>query len=162
MESGGSQNRHEEIERKFLVNGNDFKHGTEPVFIRQGFISTHKEHVLRIRTCGQKAFITLKSSGSGITRKEYEYEIPYTDATELLETFCLKPLIEKNRYRITYKDANWDVDEFLGVNRGLVLAEIELGSEDETFINPPWLGKEVTDDPRYYNARLAELPYTAW
>jgi adenylate cyclase len=162
MKTSGSQNRNEEIERKFLVNGYDFKHGIEPVHIRQGFISTHKEHVIRIRTCGQKAFITLKSSGSGITRKEYEYEIPYRDAAKLFETFCLKPLIEKNRYPITYKGAKWDVDEFLGVNQGLVLAEIELDSENESFEKPPWLGEEVTGDPRYYNARLAVKPYTSW
>jgi len=150
-----------EIERKFLVISNDFKSGVEPLFIRQGFISTHKDHVVRVRIQGKKAFLAIKGNGSGITRIEFEYEIPAGDAHQMLETLCQKT-IEKFRYVISSGTHHWEVDEFLKENSGLVIAEIELQSEDEDFVIPSWLGKEVTADPRYYNANLIDHPFRKW
>jgi len=151
----------QEIERKFLVISDDFKTGTEPVFIRQGFISTHKDHVVRVRIQGNKGFLALKGSGSGITRIEFEYEIPVEDAHQILEVFCTTT-IEKFRYKLLSEKHAWEVDEFLKENSGLTMAEIELQSEDEDFLKPSWLGKEVTGDPRYYNANLIDHPFCNW
>ncbi|MEE4256789.1 MAG: CYTH domain-containing protein [Bacteroidales bacterium] len=151
----------QEIERKFLVISDDYKTATEPVFIRQGFISTHKDHVVRVRIQGNKGFLALKGSGSGITRIEFEYEIPVEDAHQMLEAFCT-PTIEKFRYKLLSGKHAWEVDEFLKENSGLTMAEIELQSEDEDFLKPSWLGKEVTGDPRYYNANLIDHPFCNW
>ena len=151
-----------EIERKFLVTSNAYKAGITPVLIQQGFISTEKDRVVRVRVKGDKAFLTIKNAGIGISRNEYEYPIPQEDAKELLEGFCLQPLLEKYRYIVEYEGHTWEVDEFLGENEGLVVAEIELRSEDDPFRKPDWLGNEVTRDERYYNANLVDHPYNIW
>jgi adenylate cyclase len=150
-----------EIERKFLVTSHAFKKGVEPVLIRQGFIGTHKESVVRVRIRGKQGFLTLKGSGSGISRIEFEYEIPVEDAHQMLEALCTKT-IEKFRYEVISGKHTWEVDEFMKENSGLTIAEIELQSEDESFLKPPWLGEEVTGDPRYYNVNLIEHPFRNW
>src|SRR5210317_898527 len=147
-----------EIERKFLVRGDDYKKGITPVFIRQGFISTDKDRVVRVRIYGDRGFIALKGSGTGISRTEFEYEIPVEDAHELLKEFCKGPIIEKFRYVVNYQGFTWEVDEFMRENSGLVIAEIELTHENEDFLKPPWVSDEVTGDARYYNVNLLSNP----
>jgi CYTH domain-containing protein len=150
-----------EIERKFLVHGDDWRNA-ESIAYRQGYLNTSKQRTVRVRVAGDKAYLTIKGITQGATRQEFEYAIPIQDATTMLDDLCEKPLIEKRRYRVTHGGMNWEVDEFFGDNQGLVLAELELESEDQTFDKPAWLGKEVTSDPRYYNANLVQQPYATW
>jgi adenylate cyclase len=149
-----------EIERKFLVIGENWKQGTGIAYC-QGYLNPDKERTVRVRVAGEKAFLTIKGLSKGITRTEFEYEIPLDDAEQLLK-LCSGPLIQKHRYNIQYQGNTWEVDEFSGENTGLVLAEIELQHEDQTFEKPSWLGKEVSDDPRYFNSNLALKPYLQW
>lgn len=151
-----------EIERKFLVADDSWRinHAGKPY--RQGYLSTAKERTVRVRTAGEKAFLTVKGPNSGAARSEYEYQIPLADANEMLDHLCERPLIEKTRYRIPYENLVWELDEFSGENRGLVVAEIELKDENQRFSCPPWLGREVTDDPRFYNVNLVSNPYSKW
>ena len=149
-----------EIERKFLVASNKWSK-TNGTLYRQGYLSSHPERVVRVRMAGRQAFLTIKGKTEGYSRLEFEYEIPLKDV-EVLLTLCEKPLIEKTRYQISYERHTWEIDEFHGVNNGLVLAEIELSSENEYFTRPEWLGKEVTKDTRYYNSNLIVNPYTKW
>ncbi|MDL2283944.1 CYTH domain-containing protein [Oxalobacter sp. OttesenSCG-928-P03] len=151
-----------EIERKFLLSGDGWKNQVEGDVIRQGYLSSDHDRVVRVRTMNQDAFITIKSSTDGLFRNEWEYAIPLEDAEDMLERLCLKPLIEKVRYRIPYEGMIWEVDEFFGENAGLFIAEIELESVDQVFALPPWAGREVTDDPRYYNTNLMRNPYRIW
>jgi CYTH domain-containing protein len=151
-----------EIERKFLVMDDSYKGNIVPIHIIQGFISTEKDKVVRVRIAGSRAFLTLKNDGGGITRNEFDYEIPYSDAVEIMEQMCGNDTLEKNRYIINYEGHTWEVDEFMGHNKGLVMAELELKSENEAFIKPLWLGKEVTSDVRYLNANLVRYPYKKW
>lgn len=151
-----------ETEKKFLVKRNTYRQLGKPIAIRQGFLSVNKDRVVRIRLAGQKAFITVKGRTQGETRPEYEYEIPPADAREMLDTLCLQPLIEKNRYRIQYKGFTWEVDEFFGDNEGLIVAEVELECEGQVFLKPDWVGREVTGEARYYNAALIGKPYSSW
>ncbi|MYM66269.1 CYTH domain-containing protein [Pseudoduganella sp. FT55W] len=151
-----------EIERKFLLRGDGWMTLGEPVFFKQGYLSSHKDRVVRVRIEGERAVMTIKGANKGATRGEWEYEIPVADAAELLDGLCEQPLIEKYRRRITYAGNVWEVDEFLGANAGLVVAEIELQSEDQQFDKPDWIGEEVTDDLRYLNSSLIKHPYSAW
>lgn len=152
-----------EIERKFLVENDEYKNeAVTKRLIRQGFLSSKKEAVVRIRVTDQNAFITVKGPSTGSTRAEFEYIIPQDDALEMLEHLCEKPLIEKYRYIIKYEGSTWEVDEFMGENEGLVLAEIELTGENQDFTRPGWLGKEVTADQRYYNSNLIKNPWKDW
>ncbi len=151
-----------EIERKFLVKNDEYKREAEKRLIRQGFLSNRKEAVVRIRIMNENACITIKGPSKGSTRLEYEYIIPLEDAHELLELLCERPLIEKYRYIVKFKGFTWEVDEFMGENEGLVVAEIELKNEKQDFPIPEWLGNEVTGDPRYYNANLIKNPYVNW
>lgn len=151
-----------EIERKFLVNNSEFKNLSRGILIRQGFLSSDKERVVRIRIIEDKAYITIKGLSIGATRSEFEYEIPLNDAAVILNELCKKPIIEKYRYRINFGNSIWEVDEFMGLNAGLIIAEIELEHENQTFDIPDWIGKEVTDDPRYYNSNLIRNPFTQW
>lgn len=149
-----------EIERKFLVVDEQWRvaDGTK---YRQGYLSTDKERTVRVRIAGNKAMLTIKGITQGASRAEYEYEIPVEDAEELLD-LCQRPIIEKWRHEIEHAGMTWEVDEFFGDNQGLVLAEVELDSPDEAFDLPPWVGKEVTDDPRYFNANLVHHPFRNW
>ncbi len=151
-----------EIERKFLVTGEDWRALAEGIPYRQGYLSSAKECTVRVRTVGPRAFLTVKGMTVGATRAEYEYEIPPADCNAMLETLAQKPIIEKTRYRIPHDGHVWEVDEFFGENRGLIVAEIELRSEEEAFARPAWIGSEVTGDPRYYNANLIANPFTRW
>lgn len=148
-----------EIERKFLVKGNSWRNGTAGLSVRQGYLSTVKERVVRIRTEGNKGYVTIKGITEFISRAEYEYEIPFGDAVEILDRLCARPLIEKTRYEIEFGGLVWEVDEFSGDNTGLVLAEVELSHAHQTVKQPPWIGEEVSGDPRYYNVNLVDHPY---
>lgn len=151
----------QEIERKFLVVGEGWR-AAEGVLYRQGYLSTAQERTVRVRVAGDKGYLTIKGLGQGAVRPEFEYEIPLADANQMLDELCLRPLIEKKRYKVSYGGLTWEVDEFLGENEGLLLAEVELSSEDQPFDLPGWAGQEVTGDPRYYNASLVERPYREW
>jgi adenylate cyclase len=151
-----------EIERKFLLRADDWMRLGEPVFFRQGYLSSHKDRVVRVRIEGDRAVMTIKGRNVGAVRGEWEYPIPLDDAAELLDRLCEQPLIEKYRRRITFAGNVWEVDEFLGANAGLVVAEIELRSEDQAFDKPEWVGEEVTDDLRYLNSSLIKHPFSAW
>lgn len=151
-----------EIERKFLLTGDDWRSLGEPVLLRQGYLSSQPDRVVRVRVEGARATMTIKGRSSGATRGEWEYEIPLADANELLDQLCEKPVIEKYRRRISHAELTWEVDEFLGANQGLVVAEVELESDDQQFDQPSWIGTEVTDDPRYYNSSLIRLPFSQW
>lgn len=151
-----------EIERKFLVNGNAWKSLGEGVLLRQGYLSSAPERVVRVRVEGESAMLTIKGRSTGATRNEWEYPIPLADAQALLDSLCERPIIEKHRYRIAYDGMIWEVDEFLGENVGLVVAEIELASEEQAFAKPEWVGEEVTHDPRYFNANLLRHPFSTW
>ena len=152
-----------EIERKFLVKG-DFKSDAfEQTRIIQGYLSSAPERAVRIRIRGDKGFITVKGTGNatGISRYEWEKEIPVAEAEELLR-LCEPGIIDKTRYEVRAGKHVYEVDEFYGDNQGLVIAEIELGSEDETFEKPDWLGEEITGDQRYYNVMLIRHPFNKW
>ena len=151
-----------EIERKFLPASDGWKGLGQPTLMRQGYLVADPVRTVRVRIEGERAVITIKSKPTFATRGEWEYEIPVPDAAELLERLCEQPLVEKIRHRIDYQGHTWEVDEFLGENAGLVVAEIELGSEDEAFEKPVWIGQEVTGDARYYNSSLIRLPYSKW
>ncbi len=150
-----------EIERKFLVQGQEWKQLARGTAMRQGYLSTDPERVVRVRVEGDAAALTIKGKSAGAVRGEWEYAIPKADAEELL-ALCLRPLIEKSRYRIDHAGMLWEVDEFYGDNAGLVVAEIELQSEDQQFDRPHWVAAEVTHDARYYNSNLLRHPYKDW
>lgn len=149
-----------EIERKFLVVGDAWRQGAGIRYV-QGYLNRDKARTVRVRIAGGQGFLTVKGPNRGAVRSEFEYPIPLADAEGLL-ALCDGPLIDKLRYRIPLGNHVWEVDEFLGDNAGLIVAEIELGHEDESFARPDWLGKEVTGDPRYYNSSLASHPYCTW
>jgi adenylate cyclase len=151
-----------EIERKFLLQGDAWRSLAAGIRYRQGYLSSAKERTVRVRTAGDAAFLTIKGLATGATRAEYEYAIPLEDGNEMLDTLAEQPLIEKVRYTIAHGNAVWEIDEFLGENQGLVVAEVELSSEDQPFDRPEWLGEEVTGDPRYYNSSLVAHPYSRW
>lgn len=152
-----------EIERKYLVKNDSFKaHAHQHTRLRQGYLSTQKDATVRLRLIHGQGILTIKGPSKGATRSEFEYNIPPQDAEEMLDTLCSGGLIEKIRFEVTHKDHLWVVDVFEGANLGLIVAEIELLSEDEPFAIPHWLGDEVTDDPRYFNSKLLTHPYTAW
>ena len=151
-----------EIERKFLVKGDAWRALARGTTYRQGYLNSAKERTVRIRTADAQAFITIKGMTVGATRSEYEYEIPFGDAKEMLETLAEKPLIEKTRHKIPVGNLTWEIDEFLGENAGLIVAEVELKSEAQILDKPVWVGDEVTNDPRYFNANLVKKPFTRW
>ncbi|MCE9543248.1 MAG: CYTH domain-containing protein [Verrucomicrobia bacterium] len=154
-----------EIERKFLLSekaGYDaWRLGVEGVPYAQGYLSRGTGRTVRVRIAGAKAFLTIKGPVTGISRTEFEYEIPVADARQLLP-LCDGPVIEKIRHKIPHGRHIWEVDEFLGENAGLVLAEVELADEGDAVEMPVWIGREVTGDPRYYNSNLTVHPYRLW
>ena len=151
-----------EIERKFLVRDNTFRSLAQGTRYRQGYLSSAKERVVRVRTIDDKGFLTIKGITTGATRAEYEYEIPVKEAEAMLDGLCEKPLIEKDRYKISHKGLIWAVDEFFGENQELILAEVELESEDQPYDKPEWITDEVTGDPKYFNSNLIQNPYKNW
>lgn len=138
-----------------------FPRSDNQIVMQQGYLSVDPERVVRIRREGNQAWITIKGRMGGITRPEFEYPIPVGDAEELLRLAPFPP-VEKIRHRVIVEGTLWEVDEFLGANQGLLLAEVELRSEDESFSRPEWLGQEVTHDRRYYNSQLAQDPFSYW
>jgi len=150
-----------EIERKFLLQGEGWRNLGTAVTMRQGYLSSDKARVVRVRIEGDQACITIKGKSVGATRGEWEYPVPLHDAEELL-ALCEQPLVEKTRRRIEHAGHVWEVDEFFGANAGLVVAEIELDSEDAAFDKPAWVGEEVTHDARYYNSSLVKRPFSSW
>lgn len=151
-----------EIERKYLVDVSRWRPRGPGVALRQGYLSSVPERTVRVRIEGERAVITVKGKTSGISRIELEYHIPVADARVMLDELCERPLIEKTRHRETHAGKAWDIDVFAGDNAGLVIAEIELGSETEPFEVPPWATADVSDDPRYFNASLIKRPYRTW
>ena len=150
-----------EIERKYLVRGEAWRKLAQGVRYRQGYLSTVKERTVRVRTVDDRGYLTVNGVTVGATRKEFEYDIPRADAASLLE-MCEQPLVEKVRYKIPFGGLTWEVDEFEGANQGLVVAECELSSEDQRIELPPWIGEEVTADPRYFNSNLIAHPFSKW
>ena len=149
-----------EIERKFKV-ADDFRPTGVGIPMAQGYLSRDPKRTVRVRIAGSRGFLTIKGENRGAVRAEYEYAIPLAEARELL-ALCDAPLVEKTRYVENVGGHNWEVDVFHGANEGLVIAEIELSSETETFPMPMWAGAEVTGDCRYYNAALSAHPYSKW
>jgi adenylate cyclase len=150
-----------EIERKFLVNENNWRNGQGTMY-RQGYLNSDENRNVRVRVIGDRGYLTVKGISQGATRVEYEYEIPKPDAEDMLDNLCEQPLIIKKRFKIEFKGFVWEVDEFLGENQGLIIAELELESENQVFIKPEWIGKEVTGDPKYFNSNLIHRPFSMW
>ncbi|NEW83944.1 MAG: CYTH domain-containing protein [Mariniphaga sp.] len=150
-----------EIERKYLLRNDHWRSLGVPVHYAQGYLVADGERTVRVRIAGPNGFLTIKGASVGFSRKEFEYAIPVEEATEMLQ-LCALPAIEKYRTKILFEGKIWEVDEFKGQNEGLVVAEIELNSEDETFAVPSWIGQEVTGDVRYFNSFLARNPYKNW
>lgn len=152
-----------EIERKFLVVDEGWRAAAdEGTRMCQGYLHTGDRASIRVRVAGDRAWLNIKQAVVGASRAEYEYPIPVADGERMLASLCEGPAIEKVRYRVVHEGATWEIDVFDGENRGLVVAEIELGHEAEAFARPPWAGAEVTHERRYYNASLVELPFSRW
>lgn len=152
-----------EIERKFLLGSDAWRDEvSSSQRLVQGYLSRGDSTAVRVRIKGERGELNVKHTLDGIHRLEYEYEIPLDDARALLERVALRPLIDKIRYLVERGGHVWEIDEFHGDNAGLIVAEIELGSADEAFERPEWLGREVSDDQRYYNSNLSKLPYSQW
>lgn len=153
-----------ETERKFLLKDSSWNNGVIGTAYKQGYLISSKERTVRIRIAGDKGYITIKGPGieGSLTIAEYEYEIPLLDAEEMFTTLCEPEKIEKTRYKIPFEQHLWEVDVFHGSNEGLIMAEVELADEHESVILPPWIGTEVTHDPRYFNSRLAKNPFSTW
>lgn len=149
-----------EIERKFLVASDAWREGARGETFRQGYLCISQDATVRVRIAGERAYLTIKGATAGMSRAEFEYDIPVADAEAMLQDHCLKPLIEKTRYDVPYAGKVWTVDVFGGENAGLIVAEIELDHGEEDFSLPPWAGAEVTDDPRYRNSALVAAPMT--
>jgi adenylate cyclase len=152
-----------EIERKFLVINDNWRRSVnQSIPLRQGYLSQSGTASVRVRRDAKHGWINIKSVVLGVQREEFEYEIPLSDADQMLETLARKPLIEKTRHFTKIGAHTWEIDEFEGLNAGLIVAEIELSEPDEYFEHPAWIGAEVTQDPRYYNTNLAQKPYADW
>lgn len=153
----------DEIEHKFLIKNQQWKQNVhKSTEYKQGYMVSDKNKSVRIRISDNKAWLNIKSATIGTSRKEFEYEIPLEEGTEILYTLCERPLIEKIRHLVTYKQHIWEIDVFSGDNESLIVAEVELNSIDEHFDKPSWLGQEVTHDIRYYNNSLCKNPYKNW
>ncbi|MCP3875764.1 MAG: CYTH domain-containing protein [Desulfobacteraceae bacterium] len=151
-----------EIERKFLLKYLPNELLTDSISISQGYMISKNGNVIRIRIFGDESFLTIKGKTVNTARKEFEYPIPREDAKEMLQLLCEKPFIEKIRHTIDHKGFEWVIDEFLGDNQGLIVAEIELGEIDQPFEKPDWIGKEVSHEPKYFNSNLVKNPYSIW
>jgi len=150
-----------EIERKFLVTGDGWKDDKRAKVISQGYVCKNGHGVVRVRRKGDKSFLTIKADRGDIQRLEFEYEIPHEDCEMMLEQLCGN-VISKTRYTFVHGGKTWEIDEFHGVNQGLIMAEIELDSADEAFDKPDWVGPEVSADERFFNSYISENPFTSW
>lgn len=151
----------QEIERKFLIKRELWQPIASGKAIKQGYLSITAKSVVRVRTANEKAFLTIKGERNGISRTELEYEIPKNEAEVLLK-MCLDAPVEKTRYYELYKGMTWEIDVFEGQNEGLIIAEVELESEDQRVELPEWIEREVSDDYRYFNSWLSKNPYKTW
>jgi len=152
-----------EIEHKFLLKSDAWREAAYAVKrLRQGYLNNEKRCSVRVRSDGERGWLNVKSATIGAWRQEFEYEIPLADAEQMLDTLCLKPLIEKSRHHVDVGGHVWEIDVFEGDNAGLVVAEVELGQADEVFQMPDWAGEEVTHDVRYYNTSLSRHPFKDW
>lgn len=151
-----------EIERKFLVDNDSWRTGAAGILYRQGYLCADPDRTVRVRLGGETAILAIKGATEGIARSEFEYPIPAAEARQLLDHLCLQPPIEKLRYLVDFAGLTWEIDEFLDANAGLLLAEVELDHPDQEVVLPPWAGREVTHDHRFYNAWLARHPYSTW
>ena len=151
-----------EIERKFLIGDDSWRGQAEGLSYRQGYLASGNGATVRVRTIEDKGILTIKGPDEGGVKLEFEYQIPLEEAREMLDRLCRGPLIEKLRYRIPHAGFTWEIDEFAGENAGLLVAEIELDFVGQEFEKPPWVGREVTGDSRYYNASLVHFPYSRW
>jgi adenylate cyclase len=151
-----------EIERKFLVKGEEWRSLASGSVYRQGYLASGAERTVRVRIADSTGYLTIKGAAQGISRAEFEYKIPIADAAEMLDTLCDRPLIEKTRYKIPWEGLTWEVDEFTGENQGLIMAEIELLDPDQVIQFPNWIGQEVSHDPRYFNSNLVKHPFKEW
>lgn len=151
-----------EIERKFLVSSDGWRKGAQGTFCCQGYLAACEDLIVRVRLLGERACLTIKGRKTGLSCPEYEYSIPVSEAQEMLERICLRPYIEKIRYTLDFKGINWEIDEFSGENKGLVIAEVELEREHQMIELPAWLGREVSFDPKYWNMNLMKYPYSRW
>ena len=149
-----------EIERKFLVMGDDWRDAPSTYFC-QGYLNRDKHRTVRVRIAGDTAMLTVKGLTTGASREEYEYSVPLEDATAMLK-LCEGPVVEKNRYVIKHRGLDWEVDEFLGDNTGLIVAEVELESEQQEIVPPKWVSDEITDDPKFFHSNLSTRPYNTW
>jgi adenylate cyclase len=151
-----------EIERKFLIDKSKLPKLENGILLAQGYIETAPGNVVRVRTANEKAFLTIKGKTENLSRLEFEYEIPFSDAEELLNKLCTKPIISKTRFIENFAGKKWEIDVFDGDNQGLIVAEIELKSEDEIFEKPDWIIREVSHLKEYRNNFLAQNPYSTW
>jgi adenylate cyclase len=151
-----------EIERKFLVQGEEWRSLGVGTLYRQGYVVLGIGKTVRVRVAGHTGYLTIKGPSRNLTRSEFEYEIPLADAMAMLDSLCEQPLVEKMRYKIPYAGLTWEVDEFSGENQGLILAEVELTTADQAIALPPWIGQEVSHDRRYYNSYLVRNPFRQW
>ena len=151
-----------EIERKFLVQGEEWRSQALGTFYAQGYLTTNQGLSVRVRIAGELGYLTIKGPTQGYSRLEFEYPIPLADAQIMLETLCDRPLVTKTRYRIKDRELVWEIDEFGGDNSGLIIAEVELTQENQVIDLPDWIGVEVSGEPRYYNANLVNYPYSQW
>ncbi|QSJ19954.1 CYTH domain-containing protein [Nostoc sp. UHCC 0702] len=151
-----------EIERKFLVKGDSWRKLAEGTVYCQGYIATGEKATVRVRIAGNQGYLTIKGPSVKYSRAEFEYTIPIEDAQEMLDTLCDRPLIEKIRYKLEWNNLIWEIDEFDGVNKGLILAEVELTDEKQHIELPDWIDKEVSEDPKYFNSNLVKHPFSQW
>ncbi len=151
-----------EIERKFLIKNEEWKNAIdEKIELKQGYLNSIPERTVRVRIKGDKGYLTIKGKSKGASRAEYEYEIPLIDARELIG-LCEKPVIEKIRFIVKENNKIWEIDVFDGENKGLIVAEVELENENDAIQLPNWIGKEVTQEPKYYNSNLVKHPFCKW
>jgi adenylate cyclase len=151
-----------EIERKFLIKSDAWRSQSVGKLYRQGYVFKSTGVTVRVRVVGNQGYLTLKGKAEHYARPEFEYEIPIDDAQAMLDLWCHPRIVEKIRYRVPCGDLVWEVDEFQGLNQGLVVAEVELSSSDQVFALPDWVGQEVSEQDRYYNSSLAVYPYAQW
>ena len=152
-----------EVERKYLVKNALWRREADRgIEYRQGYLCLDPRRGVRVRLGGEKAILTVKGQSEGSARDEFEFPIPAADAEELLERICIQPIIEKTRYQVHRGDLTWEIDEFAGENRGLLIAEVETDKPPQQIPIPEWAGEDVTDDPRYFNTHLVKQPYSQW
>ena len=152
----------QEIERKYLLKEDSWRNLAEGTVYCQGYIATQDKTTVRVRIVGQQGYLTIKGASIGYSRLEFEYPIPVEDAQEMLNTLCQRPFIEKIRYKIAWGGLIWEIDEFQGLNQGLILAEVELTHSNQDILLPPWIGEEVSHDSRYFNSYLVKHPFSQW